>query len=59
MTARKKNKYETLERITEVPEYCTNPDCEKQIKTMAYRGRGVCGINCEKIMHPEPEKPRY
>lgn len=54
-----KNKYDTLDPITEVPEYCTNPDCKKQIKVMAYRGTGVCGINCQKVMHPEPPKPRY
>lgn len=53
------DKYDTLEPITEVPEYCTNPECKTQIKTMTFKGTGVCGINCQKIVHPEPPKPRY
>lgn len=51
------NKYDTLDKVTEVPEYCAV--CKNEIKTMTYRGTGVCGINCNKVMHPEQPKSRY
>lgn len=39
-------KYATLDRITEEPEYCGV--CTAEIKTMSFKGTGVCGDRCRK-----------
>lgn len=40
---------------------CTAPGCGKVIRTMAFKGTGVCGITCHKVVygdHPSPTPPR-
>lgn len=59
MPRRSPEEYDTLEPLTEQPEYCTavfpatdefkEQVCGKQIKTMAYKGTGVCGDEHRKL----------
>lgn len=66
------SKYDSLEPLTEVPEYCTAmvptgkgtlKECRKLIETMTWKGSGVCGDlhnkirNGEKIGEPKALTP--
>lgn len=41
-----RSKYATLDRITEESEHCQV--CDTEIKTMSFKGTGLCSTNCLK-----------
>lgn len=42
----RKNKYASLDRITDEPDYCAV--CMGEIKVQCFKGTGICSTNCEK-----------
>lgn len=57
----RKNKYASLDRITEEPEFCERGTCRQRIHTMSFKGTGVCGERCRKVRDGEAtvtERPK-
>lgn len=51
--AERKDKYASLDRITDAPEWCDV--CTSEIKVQCFKGTGACSTNCEK--YRKGEKP--
>ena len=47
----RKNKYTSLDRITEEPEFCII--CKQKIEVMSFKGTAVCSTNCTKVYSGE------
>lgn len=47
------NKYESLEPLERLAEFCTYKNCNAEIKTMSYKGTGACGEVHRKLLAGE------
>jgi hypothetical protein len=52
-TTEEPGKYDSLEPLERLQEFCTYPECGAEIRTMSYKGTGACGEVHRKLLNGE------